>query len=631
MARSGDWDLDRRHFRLRRRRGFPRHDEPLVSRDVRCRQSLPARARWKSIQTPLNNPGVTSGDLGFNGDCLQTRVIVNFGQPDEKVTHLTCWRGKDGRDVIKVELGRTLHDGMITDLKTLGARQAFTVAEDGRHYTQEIAIPWSLLARSGKSPGPGAELAAGHRSQLRGRQQWADDLQGLLPARLDARSDLHLPGGVPVGDREGSNAKGHQSPPRPVRLSDNREFPAHMQGGAPVIDWTGLVQKSELASIKSIPFDMPEDGYASIVLKAADGSVVRHLANCEKFSTGHHELKWDGLRTTPTWKRPGDPVPAGTYQAAAIYHQGIGMRLKGWADNSGQTPWDFPAQKGNWGGDHGTPAAVAADGQRVYLGWTAAEAGKALVACDLAGRPVWNHTRGGIGGARAVAVDSGTVYALDRVTLYRVDSTNGQYTTWQGTDSTAELPQPELFENVQVNRRDDRFGADRRPPASSICPQNWPARSWCSIPPRAAVQQRFECSQADGRHAFAERPTVCRQRRDKGSLPFDRRSGRAEDGAYEGLPRHVAATSSRSTLGRPDVLVGCGDPGQSDQSLHAFRQAGQNRSAEPGGRERVVGTMDSRRHALRRRHRPRFRRQTVGDGKRLGKPGRVKRLECRDR
>ena len=63
-------------------------------------------ARWNDT-TPLNNPGVTSGDLGFRGDCLQTRVIVAYGQPDEKVTHLTCWRGKDGRDVIKVELGKT--------------------------------------------------------------------------------------------------------------------------------------------------------------------------------------------------------------------------------------------------------------------------------------------------------------------------------------------------------------------------------------------------------------------------------------------------------------------------------------------------------------------------------------------
>ena len=256
--------------------------------------------------------------------------------------------------------------------------------------------------------------------------------------------------------------------PRRVRLSDGRDFAVRIEEGLPVVDWTGLVQKSEVAGIKSLAFDMPEDGFASVVLRAADGTVVRHLANCEKMSKGHHELKWDGL-STPNWKRPGEPVPAGTYQATALVHKGIGLRLIGWAANSGQTPWDYPARTGNWGGDHGTPTAVATDGEKVYLGWTGAEAGKALVACDLDGRPVWNHTRGGIGGAQALAVDSGIVYVLDRITaatLYRLDSAKGEYTTWQGRDTT-ELPLKELFENFTESREDHFSMAGRTRPALS--------------------------------------------------------------------------------------------------------------------------------------------------------------------
>ena len=45
--------------------------------------------------------------------------------------------------MIKVELGRRLNDGTMTDLKTQGAKQAFSVADDGKHYVQEIAIPWA--------------------------------------------------------------------------------------------------------------------------------------------------------------------------------------------------------------------------------------------------------------------------------------------------------------------------------------------------------------------------------------------------------------------------------------------------------------------------------------------------------
>ena len=409
-------------------------------------------ARWND-PTPLNNPGVTSGDLGFRGDCLQTRIITSMDQPDEKVTHLTCWRGHDGLDVIKVELGRTLHDGTITDLKTLGAKQAFTVDDDGRGYVQEIAIPWAQLGGSGKSPGPGGsvrlavEANFGVGAEI--RVTCKDCFQpGMTLDRVFTFRAVTQWGTATL------ERQGHVEARR-VRLSDGRDFAVRVEDGLPVVDWTGLVRKSEVAGFKSVAFDMPEDGFASVVLRAADGTVARHLANCEKFPKGHHALKWDGL-STPNWKRPGEPVPVGTYQATALVHPGIGLRLKGWAANSGQTPWDYPAHTGNWGGDHGTPAAVTTDGEKVYLGWSGAEAGRALVACDLEGRPVWTHTRGGIGSALALAVDSGNIYVLDRITtaiLYRLDSVKGQYSTWQGRDTT-ELPLKELFENLPAPRDD---------------------------------------------------------------------------------------------------------------------------------------------------------------------------------
>ncbi len=409
-------------------------------------------ARWND-PTPMDNPGVTSGDLGFQGDCLQTRVITAFGQPDEKVTHLTCWRGKDGRDVIKVELGRLLKDGVITDLKALGAKQAFRVGDDGKHYTQEIAIPWAQLARDGKSPGPGGEVRLALEANFtvlgNGRMTIKDCFQpGVTLDRVFTFRAVTQWGSAKL-------LSAGNVTPRPVRISDGREFAVHVEGGLPVIDWTGLVKKNELAGFKSIPFEMPVDGYASVVLRAADGTVARHLLNCQPLAKGHHELKWDGL-STPTWKRPGEPVPPGTYQLTALYHTGIGLRLKGWAANSGQTPWDYPAQTGNWGGDHGEPFTAAADKDRVYLGWNAAEAGKALVVCDLDGKVIWRHSRGGIGGARAIASEADTVYVVDRdPVIYRLDRATGKYTTWKGSDS-ADLELTKVFDNDQQSR-DDRF------------------------------------------------------------------------------------------------------------------------------------------------------------------------------
>ena len=162
---------------------------------------------------------------------------------------------------------------------------------------------------------------------------------------------------------------------------------------------------------------------------------MRHLLNCEPLTKGRHELKWDGL-TTPNWRQPGDPVAPGTYQASAIYHTGIGLRLKGWADNSGETPWDFPAQTRQLGrrSRHARRRRRPTRTQ-VYLGWSGAEAGKALLACDLSGKPVWNHTRGGIGGARAVAVDGGTVYVA-RQRRRSIASTAKPANTPVGKDAT---------------------------------------------------------------------------------------------------------------------------------------------------------------------------------------------------
>ena len=141
---------------------------------------------------------------------------------------------------------------------------------------------------------------------------------------------------------------------------------------------------------------MPEDGFVSLVIKNADGQVVRNLLNAKFFTKGPQEVLWDGL-TTPSDRRPGRPVPSGEYTWEAIWHKGIGLSLVGWACNAGRAPFDSPG--GNWGGDMGGPAAVDANDQRMYLGWAAAEAGQALVCTDFDGNVQWRHKRGGFGGA----------------------------------------------------------------------------------------------------------------------------------------------------------------------------------------------------------------------------------------
>ncbi len=343
--------------------------------------------------------------------------------------------------MIKLEQGRDFKEGVIEDAKkTGGAQQAFTVDANGKGYVQEIALPWKLLTRDGQP------LKAGDAFTLTIEPNFTIGAKGRLSVK-----DIFKPGITPdrVFTFMASRCWGTATlearrnvVPQPVRLADAREFPVHSAGDTLVVDWSGLRQTEELPGFIPIPFNMPFDGYLSLNLRNADGQVVRQLLNCAFFTQGQHEVKWDGL-TTWSWTRPGEPVPPGQYTWSALVHTGIGLKLRGWACNGGQSPWDSPDGKGNWGGDHGVPVAVTADDRQVYLGWNGAEAGKSVLACDLQGRVQWSNNRGGMAGVKALAADAGVLYVLggnvgkdaEGANLYKLSAKDGSYLKWDGTDS----------------------------------------------------------------------------------------------------------------------------------------------------------------------------------------------------
>lgn len=397
-------------------------------------ENLYLLARWID-ETPMNNPGSSRGDYGWNGDCLQTRIITAAGTPSERCAHITAWMDRDGIDVVDLAYGRKFDEGGMKDAQAAGAAQEFRKNDDGRGYVQEIAIPWKLLCKEG-APAP----AAGDEIIVTVEPNFCTEARFRITIK-----DIFRPGVVP--DRvftfmssqcwgTGTLERKGRGTPRPLRLADGREFKVAMEKGLPVVDWTGLIQVKELLGFKEIAFTMPDDGYISLNIRDRDGIVVRQLLNAEFRTKGRHVVKWDGL-TTPNWRQPGQPVAAGAYTWDALWHKGIGLRLVGWACNSGSAPWDGPSGTTNWGGDHGVPFAADADNQKVYLGWSGAEAGKALVACDLEGNVQWRLSRGGMSGAELVTVDGGTVYAMNwDGLLFRADAKTGGFTDWAGSGST---------------------------------------------------------------------------------------------------------------------------------------------------------------------------------------------------
>ncbi len=403
-------------------------------------ENLYLLARWID-PTPLNNPGQTIGGFGWNGDCLQVRFITNRGTADERQSNWTCWRGVDGADLMDLHLGgfgkKESYGRDLKDAKAEGGKQGFSVNPYGKGYVQAVAIPWKLLTADGKKPAGGKfemTIEPNFTVGKTGRLSNKDIFQpGITPDRVFTFTNTSCWGPAWL------EAKGNLTP-RPVRLADAREFPVKLEKGVPVVDWTGLIVAKEIKGFKPIAFTMPEDGYLSLNILDKDGLVVRQLLNWAFYTKGRHEVKWDGL-TTPNWRTPGSPVAEGAYTWEAIWHKGIGLKLRGWACNAGTAPWDS-SPTSNWGGDQDAPAAVAADGKQVYLGWGNAEAGSSLIVCDLAGKVVWKNHRGGIAGASLIAMADGEAFILDSVAafgaprrIYKLACKDGSYIAWKGTDS----------------------------------------------------------------------------------------------------------------------------------------------------------------------------------------------------
>ena len=409
-------------------------------------ENLYILARWVD-ETPMNNPGSIAGDMGWNGDCLQLRIMTapETGGKMPPMCWVTAWRDRDGKDL--VELAFPYGGGTSTrDAKKLGAQQAFLKNADGKGYVQEIAIPWRLLGTDPITPKPGGRIIISAEPNFSTESKFRVTIKdifraGVIPDRVFTFRAYNCWGYGTFA------AKGNIEPER-LRLADARDFPVKMEHGAPAVDWTGLFASRQMDGFVKIPLTMPRDGYVSLNIKNAQGQVVRQLLNATFLTKGPHEVRWDGL-TNMSHLQPGDAVPAGQYTWEAIRHGDIGLRLVGWAHNSGRAPFDSPG--GNWGGDEGNPAAVATDGKQMYLGWSGSEAGQALVTTDLDGNVIWRHKRGGFGNANLLATDAGLVYVYDRQqgdnSIYRLDTAKGQYSPWQGSEN-ATLDMTDLLKSV---------------------------------------------------------------------------------------------------------------------------------------------------------------------------------------
>jgi hypothetical protein len=409
-------------------------------------------ARWVD-DSPLNNPSSTAGGYSWQGDNLEFRIITGYKTPSQRASHWNAWRGSDGNEVIDYVYGLDFRGG--SGRNPVGTKQSFAINADKRGYVQEISIPWKLLTLDGQSLKAGSDMVLhlhGHFTSppfgIHIPDLWRP---GITPNRVTPYNAGDL-WGVATLEKTGN------IPIQQVRITDGREFPIKLERGLQVVDWTGLIKRKELKGFIPVTFKIPEDGYISLNIKDANNMVVRQLLNCEFFTKGKHTVHWDGL-TNPHYTIPGEPVTEGKYQWEAIWHKGLGLKLRGWACNSGSAPWD-KTPNSNWGGDHGNPAACVTDGNTVYLGWSGAEAGRGIVACDSNGNVQWRAPMG-VDQAFPLAISDGILYGCTTYGalrgLFRIDAKTGQYKPWQGSES-AGLPLTDIIGSDRSDAASARNG-----------------------------------------------------------------------------------------------------------------------------------------------------------------------------
>lgn len=434
---AADWDLTQTLFVCG---DVTRHAETYAVRIGAAydAQHLYLLAHWYD-RTPMSNPGQVSADFGWLGDCLQLRLRT------DRVTHVTAWRGVAGGDVVDLTYDRDFKGGNIKNAKSAGVQQAFGALAEGSGYVQELAFPWALITadkqplRTGDVLGIGVEanftLANGNRLTVKGN--FAPDIE---PDRIFTYTKPQVWGPATLLPEAPTE-------PQSVRLTDGRIFPTRMEERGPVIDWTGLAvaDSAKPEGVKTLTFDVPANGYLSTIIKNADGRVVRHLLNSQPSIAGSQTVAWDGL-STPSYDKKGTPVPVGDYTVHSLWHPQYNIRFRGWAGSSAQVPWENGPTT-NWGGDHGSPTAVAAGKHGVFLGWFKSESGRALVATDFDGAVIWRKKFGGMSGVKALATSGDTLFVLGGAarglaakggSVYKIEQATGLYREWTGSND-AEL------------------------------------------------------------------------------------------------------------------------------------------------------------------------------------------------
>lgn len=408
---------------------------------------------WRD-PTPMFNMIDSNFDIGsgWRSDCVQVRLKTDM------VMHLDCWYSTAAQHpVVNIAYGRftagqAADDAekfkAISDALKVGAQEAFVKGEDGKSYTQEIALPWKLIT------GQAAIVKATGQPYL-------------PPKTYRAGDSLTMGLEFLWGGPDGQTWPIHRYADLLAEGKSSREFfwTAVDSWGTVKLEPKGKLNLPKVEPAGSVAFrqktegpvalryKLPFDGFVTLVIEDAQGRRVRNLIGMAPRSKGAQVDYWDGV------DEDGKLAPAGKYRWRGLIHQGIDPTYEATYGTPGRPPWDNADGTGAWLSDHAAPVAAASAGGMVALACPISEAGWALIGTDLNGKRVWGQRR--FQGIRDLAMDEQYVYiALNPggawtpapvASVGRVEAKTGKYAPFE-TKPEAQLilPVATAEENAQI-------------------------------------------------------------------------------------------------------------------------------------------------------------------------------------
>ena len=403
-----------------------------------------AAIHWRDPSPMVNgfDPLIDVGNA-WKGDCVQLRIKT------DRIAHVSAWfHAKTNRPGMGIHWGSfektDPNFGDLDDAMAAGGRQAFTLDADGKGYTQELAIPWKLLTRTGNALPAGDQMQCGVEL-LYGKPSGVDFPDHRYADNVSPKAKAGA-----IFFWTGDAAWGTVTLEKAGRL---KLPPQTFKGEEGVAETQGPI---------SINYQVQKAGYVSLVIDDERGVRVRNLLKEEYRDKGPQVARWDGADDA------GSGVRAGNYRWKAIVRDDLHINYVTHFNNPGNPPWDNLRLDGAWTSDHIESYDLTAEGERVYASSPVVEAGWSPIAIDRDFKKLWGRK---IAGA-AQAAEAGVLYVVRDTAIFkkgdkaavsvdRLDSRTGEYLPFANQDlpmGNARLPVVEYIQPEENNPHHDFDG-----------------------------------------------------------------------------------------------------------------------------------------------------------------------------